>query len=43
MVGEVFFSGELLPAVGALVGSFTGVQSVPEEEKEKRRYQRWVR
>lgn len=27
MVGEVFFSGELLPAVGALVGSFTGVQS----------------
>lgn len=27
MVGKVFFSGELLPAICALVGGFTGVQS----------------
>lgn len=27
MVGKVLFSGELLPAIGALVGGFTGVQS----------------
>uniref|UniRef100_A0A2M4B2Z4 Putative secreted protein n=1 Tax=Anopheles triannulatus TaxID=58253 RepID=A0A2M4B2Z4_9DIPT len=37
MIGKVFFSRELLPAVCALVGCFACVQSVRGRYKEKQR------